>query len=121
MLSRGDFIFTIGYDGPSAVVDVKAKRKYGKLNTQELLDKGLFRAAYASALYSKDIGELRGVIEAFNKLGGEAPVNISAADLAAFEALCNSADSAEGAPNEISTLDRLFGAFFVEVKRTVYL
>jgi len=31
-LSRGDFVFTIGYDGPVAVVDGQAKRHYGSLH-----------------------------------------------------------------------------------------
>jgi hypothetical protein len=96
MLSREDFIFTIGYDGPQAVVDGQAKRRYGKLNTRELAEKGLFRAAYSSAVYSKNPGELKGVLEIYNKATG-----------AAF--------------NAASSPDRLFGVFPVEVKRAVVL
>ena len=40
MLSRGDFVFTIGYDGASAIVDGRAKRQYGKLSTMELAEEG---------------------------------------------------------------------------------
>jgi hypothetical protein len=67
MLSREDFVFTIGYDGPAAVVDGQAKRWYGSLSTAELAEKGLFRAAYSSAIYSKDPGELQTVLDAYNK------------------------------------------------------
>ncbi|MDR1950451.1 MAG: hypothetical protein LBQ38_13760 [Spirochaetaceae bacterium] len=96
MLSREDFIFTIGYDGPQAVVDGQAKRRYGNLGTRELAEKGLFRAAYSSAIYSKNPGEIDMVLEIYNKTTG-----------AAF--------SASSSP------DRLFGVFPVEVKRAIVL
>ena len=101
MLSREDFVFSIGYDGPAAVVDNQARRKYGRLSTRELVEKGLFRAAYSSAVYSKDPQEQRFVAEAYHKLKGIPPADISDADIAA--------------------LGRLFGVFQVEVKRSVYI
>ena len=101
MLSREDFVFTIGYDGSAAVVDRQAKRKYGKLSTQELAGKGLFRAAYSSALYSRNQEELKFVAEAFNRLGGNSKVEHSEVDLLA--------------------LNRLFGVHLVDVKRSIYL
>jgi hypothetical protein len=96
MLSREDFVFTIGYDGPAAVVDGQAKRRYGSLSTQALAEKGLFRAAYSSALWSKDPAELAAVVELYNKAAGTA-YTVS------------------------SPLDRLFGVFPVEVKRAIIL
>jgi len=101
MLSREDFIFTIGYDGPAAVVDNQAKRKYGKLSTQQLAEKGLFRAAYSSAVYSKNPQELKFVAEAYHKLRGVSPADVSEADVAAQA--------------------RLFGVFLVDVKRSIAL
>ena len=96
MLSREDFVFTIGYDGPSAVVDSQAKKQYGSLSTKELAEKGLFRAAYSSALYSKNSGEIQEVVDIYNKTAGTSyTVN--------------------------SPLDRLFGVFPVEVKRSIIL
>ena len=89
MLSREDFVFTIGYDGPAAVVDKQAKRKYGKLSTRELAEKGLFRAAYSSAVYSGNQEDLRFV-----------------------------ADLAQAG---LSAMDRLFGVFMVDVKRSIYI
>jgi hypothetical protein len=89
MLSREDFVFTIGYDGPVAVVDKQAKRKYGKLSTRELAEKGLFRAAYSSAVYSGNQEDLRLVAD------------LSHANL--------------------SAMDRLFGVFNVDVKRSIYI
>lgn len=66
MISREDFIFTIGYDGDRAVVDGKAKRQYGRLSTMELAEMGLYRAAFSSALYSKDDAELKAFLDFFN-------------------------------------------------------
>ncbi|MCL1991975.1 MAG: hypothetical protein FWG66_03395 [Spirochaetes bacterium] len=96
MLSRADFIFTIGYDGPVAVVDKKAKQRYSALSTKELAEKGLFRAAYSSAVWSKDPEELKTVIETYNKATG-IPVS------------------------QTAPLERLFGVFPVEVKRSIAL
>ena len=98
MLSREDFVFTIGYNGPIAVVDNQAKKKYGKLSTRELAEKGLFRAAYSSAVYSKDPEEQQFVAEAFGRLGQQ-----------------------DGSPVDVSTLNRLFGVFLVDVNRSISL
>jgi hypothetical protein len=96
MLSREDFVFTIGYDGPAAVVDGQAKRRNGSLSTRELAEKGLFRAAYSSAVYSKAPEDLETVLEFYNKAAGTSYTSSS-------------------------SLDRLFGVFPVEVKRAIIL
>ena len=96
MLSRDEFVFTIGYDGPVAVVDRQAKKRYSSLSSRELAEKGLFRAAYSSAVWSKDTEEVKAVIDIYNRISGA----------------CVSMDS---------SLDRLFGVFPVDVKRSIYL
>jgi hypothetical protein len=96
MLSREDFIFTIGYDGPAAVVDGQAKKRFGKLSTRELAEKGLFRAAYSSAIYSRNPAELDALVETYNRTAG---TSYTAS----------------------SSLDRLFGVFPVEVRRSIVL
>ena len=96
MLSREDFIFTIGYDGPVAVVDKQAKKKFGHLNTKELAERGLFRAAYSSALYSNDSQELQFVAEAYNQMEKHSQV-------------------------EINALEKLFGVSMVDVRRSISL
>jgi hypothetical protein len=95
MLSREDFIFTIGYDGPAAVVDGHAKKRYSSLSTRELAEKGLFRAAYSSAIWSKDPKQLETVVEIYNK--------------------------ATGSSVQDSSLQRLFGVFPVDVNRSILL
>ncbi|MDR0316733.1 MAG: hypothetical protein LBH97_07535 [Treponema sp.] len=96
MLSREEFVFTIGYDGPAAVVDNHAKKRYGRLSTAELAEKGLFRAAYSSAVWSKNPAEMETVVEIYNKITGDSL-------------------------RPDSSLDRLFGVFPVEVKRSIVL
>ncbi|GAB1481729.1 hypothetical protein MASR2M78_05440 [Treponema sp.] len=66
MISREDFIFTIGYDGSTAIVDGQAKRRYSSLSTQELAERGMFRAAYSSALRSGKNEEIDLVVSAYN-------------------------------------------------------
>jgi len=95
MLSREEFIFTIGYDGPVAVVDGQAKRLYSSLSTRELAEKGLFRAAYASALWSKDPKEEEIVAEIYNKMSGSSVPQ--------------------------SSLQRLFGVFQTDATRAIIL
>jgi hypothetical protein len=95
VLSREDFVFTIGYDGPSAVVDGQAKRRYGSLSTRQLAERGLFRAAYSSAVFSGDPADMETVLEFYNKAAGSSATSAS--------------------------LDRLFGVFPVEVKRSIIL
>jgi len=95
MLSRADFVFTIGYDGPAAVVDGQAKKRYSSLSTRELAEKGLFRAAYSSAVWSKDPKELEILMEIYQKTTGETIKEAS--------------------------LQRLFGVFPVEVNRSIVL
>jgi hypothetical protein len=70
-LNREDFIFTIGYHGTSAIVDADAKRRYGKLSVLELAEKGLYRAAFCSALCSESTDEMREFLGFFNGINGE--------------------------------------------------
>ena len=95
MLSRNDFVFTIGYDGPAAVIDGQAKKRYSSLSTKELAEKGLFRAACSSAIWSKDPAELETVAEIYNRITGSSV--------------------------PASSMQRLFGVFPVEVKRAIVL
>jgi len=96
MLSREEFIFTIGYDGPAAVIDGQAKKRYGALSTVELAGKGLFRAAYSSALWSKDPKEMELLVDVYNRISG-ASLTLD------------------------SPLERLFGVFPIQVSRSITL
>ena len=94
MLSRENFIFTIGYDGPAAVVDGQARKRYASLSTRKLAEEGLFRAACSSALL-EGADALETVAEIYNKTAPK--------------------------PVQASSLQRLFGVFPVEVSRFILL
>jgi hypothetical protein len=96
MLSREDFVFTIGYDGPAAVVDGHAKKRYKSLSTGELAEKGLFRAAYSSAVWSKDPKQIETLVEIYNRISGSSL-------------------------KPDSPLDRLFGVFPTKANRSIVL
>ncbi len=70
MINREDFIFTIGYDGDSAVVDSKAKKRFGKLSTHELLDAGLYKSALCSAVYAGNEEEIEAVRVRYSRITG---------------------------------------------------
>lgn len=53
-LKREDFIAAIGFQGNIAFVDKKARRRFGKLSAGELIDRGVYRAAFCAALYDSD-------------------------------------------------------------------
>ncbi len=69
-MKREDFIFTIGYQGDVTLVDGKAKKEFGKLSTEELVEKGLFRAAFCSALYEEDEEKMKMVVEGYKSRSG---------------------------------------------------
>jgi hypothetical protein len=70
VISRKDFVFTLGYDGGTAVVDGGLKRRFGSLSTEELARKGLFKQALCSAVYEAAVSgqepRLQGILEAYN-------------------------------------------------------
>lgn len=96
MIAREDFIFAIGFEGATAVVDGKAKRQFGKLSTMELAEKGLYRAAYASALFSGKAEEIKAFMEFFNS-------------------------RAKTSYTEAAQLSRLFGVYLEDITKTMIL
>jgi hypothetical protein len=78
-MKREDFVFTIGYDGDTAIVDGKARKRYGKLDTAGLVEAGLYKAAFCSALFSGSEEEAVMVLKAYNSGEGtsyESPENL---------------------------------------------
>lgn len=70
-MKRVDFMFAIGYHGVSAIVDKHAKNHYGKLASEQLAEKGLFKSAFCSALYDEDAARLEDIVGIYNKMSGE--------------------------------------------------
>ncbi|MBN2737442.1 MAG: hypothetical protein JXR70_10715 [Spirochaetales bacterium] len=53
MIKRDDFIFTLGYQGSTAIVDRVLKTQYSKNSFDELLENHLFKPALAYGIYEK--------------------------------------------------------------------
>ncbi|HAK46378.1 MAG TPA: hypothetical protein DCO79_10740 [Spirochaeta sp.] len=69
-MTKEEFVFTIGFQGEAAIVDGKARKEYKKLSTIDLTEKGLFRAAFCSALFDDSEPEMMHVLDAYNKHSG---------------------------------------------------
>lgn len=69
-MKREDFIATVGYSGNSAIVDGKAKRRYGKLSVAELIERGLFRPACCAAIYDGNESAFALILEKYNASHG---------------------------------------------------
>lgn len=97
-MQRADFVCTIGYEGNAALVDTQAKRRYGKLSVDQLLERGLYKPAFCAAVYDKDQAAMQRVLETYNQLS-------------------------DGNYQSVDDLKRLFGVFDVpeSVVRTVNL
>ena len=70
-MNRSDYLFIIGYSEDVAVVDLQSKKRYGKLNTAELLEKGLLKAAFCSADFADSEQEFVLVQSCLKKLTGQ--------------------------------------------------
>lgn len=60
-------MFTIGYHGNTAIVDRTSQQRLGKLSTEELLEKGMFKAAFCAVLETGGPEEAQRFLEAFNR------------------------------------------------------
>lgn len=67
MISREDFMFTVGYQGNTAIVDGMSKRKYGKLSISALVEQGMFKPALCAALYSESESDVETVLTQYNQ------------------------------------------------------
>ena len=72
MINKLDYIFSIGYQGDTAIVDGKNKKIYGKLSAVELAEEGLYKPAVSSAVYSGDKEEQDSVLSIYNNRTGSA-------------------------------------------------
>jgi hypothetical protein len=72
-MRRQDFIFCIGFEGSTAIIDGRLLRRYGSRTTRELAEAGFFKQALSSAIFSGNPQELEDVLALFNK-GVRTPV-----------------------------------------------
>jgi hypothetical protein len=65
-MQRADFVFCLGYDGGTAIVDGRLQRTHGSLGTRELAEAGLFKQALCMALYDGDEAARSEVLSRYN-------------------------------------------------------
>ena len=70
MIRRDDFVFTVGYQGDTAIVDARAKRQYRGQSAAELVANGLFKQAFCAALFDGDEEGMKMVLEEYGKSEG---------------------------------------------------
>lgn len=66
-MRREAFVFCIGYEGSTAIVDGKLRARYASSSTRELAEAGLFKQAICSALFAEKPQELDDVLSIFNQ------------------------------------------------------
>ena len=59
-------MFAIGFQGDTAIVDGKARKRYGAQSTAELAEEGMFKPAFCSAIYSGDEKEMEEFLSTYN-------------------------------------------------------
>ncbi len=69
-MKREEYMFCIGYQGDTALVDGQAKRNYADASIADLVDKGLFRFALSGALFDNDEKALEIIREGYNRIAG---------------------------------------------------
>jgi hypothetical protein len=65
-MRREDFVFCIGFEGSTAIVDGRLQRKFRSYSTSQLAEAGLFKPALCSAIYSGRSEELEEVLSLYN-------------------------------------------------------
>jgi len=66
IMTKADFVWTVGYQGEMAIVNKTQKRNLGDAPFRQLLEKGYWRAAFCSAFWDAqkgNAGELEGLLE----------------------------------------------------------
>ena len=65
-MRREDFIFCIGFEGSTAIIDGRMMRRHGTRSTRQLAEAGLFKQAVCSAVFSGSPAELDEVLTLYN-------------------------------------------------------
>ena len=79
-MNKNDFVWCVGYSGNVAVVNKRARSTYGKLDETELLEKGLLRPAFCTALWALEIDKDENRMNVFlqglsGKIGGKLAID----------------------------------------------
>ncbi|HVO37600.1 MAG TPA: hypothetical protein VMV03_01100 [Spirochaetia bacterium] len=66
-MRRGEYVFCIGFEGSTAIVDGRLQRRYGSHSTRQLAEAGLFKQALCSAVWNGKPEELEEVLGIYNQ------------------------------------------------------
>ena len=67
-MTRNAFVFCVGFDGGTAIVDRKLESRYGRLGTRDLFAQGLYKPAVASAIYAKSDEDLEWLRQEYSRV-----------------------------------------------------
>lgn len=65
IMKKSDFIWTVGYSGNVAVINKRARASFGRHNAVELLEKGLLRPAFCTALWQFEVEKDEATMKSF--------------------------------------------------------
>jgi hypothetical protein len=65
-MRREDFVFCIGFEGSTAIIDGKLLRRYRSHTARQLAEAGMFKQAVASAVFDGSVAELDEVLQVYN-------------------------------------------------------
>ena len=66
-MRRDDYVFCIGYEGSTAIIDGRLQRRYRSASTRQLAEAGLYKQAICSALWSQNTSEREEVLAIYNQ------------------------------------------------------
>ena len=69
-MTRNAFVFCIGYNGGTAIVDRKLEAQFGRLGTRDLFVQGLYKPAVASAIFAKNDADLEWIRQEYSRVTG---------------------------------------------------
>jgi hypothetical protein len=65
-MRREDFVFCIGFEGSTAIVDGRLLRRFRSASTRQLAEAGLYKQAVCSAVFGSSDSELGEVLTIYN-------------------------------------------------------
>ncbi len=65
-MRREDFVFCIGFEGSTAIVDGRLLRRWGSASTRSLAEAGLYKQAVCSAVFAGSEADLADVLSVYN-------------------------------------------------------
>ena len=65
-MRREDFVFCIGFEGSTAIIDGRLLRRYRSASTRQLAEAGLYKQAVCSAVFGSSEEGLQEILSIYN-------------------------------------------------------